>query len=181
MNIEDFYKPVHIENLTEIQQEVLKLIPENLLNQTTLTYIENSKDIFLGIPALYNFLKSKKMHWSVGNIAINVTQGKDSGNYHMDSGPFKHSLNIPIIGCENTWINFFKVDSDYKVVTVENKGKTHHFFRYTEDQCELIYEAETSKPYLLGVKTPHRVINKSDQTRIMLLIRLWPGVYLNNL
>ena len=175
MYIEDFYKPVNIENLQEIQQEVLKLIPENLLNKTTLTYIENSKNIFLNIPVLSDFLKSKNMHWAVGNIAINITQGHDTGNYHLDSGPFKHSLNIPIIGCENTWINFFKVDGDYKVVTVENQGKTHHFFRYTEDQCELIYEAETIQPYLLGEKTPHRVINKSDQTRIMLLIRLFPG------
>lgn len=175
MNIDDFYKPVVIENLIEIQQEVLKLIPENLLNKTTLTYIENSKEIFLNIPVLNDFLRSKKMYWSVGNIAINITQGHDAGNFHMDSGPFKHSLNIPIIGCENTWINFFKVNGDYKIVTVENKGVAHHFFRYTEDQCELIYEAETIRPYMLGVKTPHRVINKSDQTRIMLLIRLFPG------
>jgi hypothetical protein len=181
MDTSDFYKPVNIENLKEIQKEVLKLIPENLFNQTTLTYIENSKEIFLGIPALYDFLKSKTMHWSVGDIAINITQGSDAGNFHMDSGPYKHSLNIPIVGCENTWINFFKVDGDYKVVAIENKGKIHHFFRYTEDQCELIYEAETSQPYLLGVKTPHRVINKSDQTRIMLLVRLFPGSYLNNL
>jgi hypothetical protein len=180
MDTSDFYKPIHVENLNEIQQEVLKLIPKNLLDQTTLTYIENSKEIFLSIPTLYDFLKSKKMHWSVGDIAINITQGNDAGNFHMDSGPYKHSLNIPIIGCENTWINFFKVNSDYKVATVENKGKTHHFYRYTEDQCELIYEAETSNPYLLGVKTPHRVINKSNQTRIMLLLRLYPGPWLNS-
>jgi hypothetical protein len=181
MNIEDFYKPIHIDNLDEIQKEILKLIPENLLDQTTLTYIENSKNIFLGIPMLSDFLKSKNMYGSVGDIAINITQGKKSGNYHMDSGPYKHSLNIPIINCENTWINFFKVDSDYKVVTVENKGKTHHFFRYTEDQCELIHKAETKEPYLLGVKTPHRVTNGSDQTRIMLLIRLWPGPWIENI
>lgn len=181
MYIEDFYKPVNIENLQEIQQEVLKLIPENLLNKTTLTYIENSKRLFLGIPSLYNFLNSNKMYWSVCNIAINITQGRDQGNIHVDSGPFKHSLNIPIIGYKNTWINFFKSDSDYKIITIENKGKTHHFFKYSEDQCELIYEAETNQPYLLGTKTPHRVVNKSDQTRIMLLIRLFPGPWLENI
>jgi hypothetical protein len=175
MNIDEFYKPVHIDNLDEIQKEVLKLIPENLLDQTTLTYIENSKEIFLSIPALYNFLKSKAIHQSVMNIAINITQGHKQGNIHVDSGLYNHSLNIPIIGCENTCINFFKSNSDYKVITVENKGKTHHFFKYTDDQCELIYEGDTSIPYILGTKTPHRVVNKSDQTRIMLLIRLFPG------
>lgn len=175
MSIRNFYKPVHIENLSGIQQGVLKLIPEYLLNRTTLTYIENSKNIFLGVSELSDFLKSNKMYDSVGSIAVNVTVGKSTGNYHVDSGPYEHSLNIPIMGCENTWINFFKVNSDYTIVKVENRGKTHQFFRYTEDQCELIYEAETSKPYMLGVKTPHRVVNNSDQTRIMLLIRLFPG------
>ena len=181
MNIDEFYKPVNIENLNEIQQEVLKLIPENLLNQSSLTYIENSKEIFLSIPVLYNFLKSKNMHQSVVNIAVNITQGHNQGNIHVDSGPYKHSLNIPIIGSDNTWINFFKANSDYKVITVENKGKTHHFFKYTDDQCELIYEGDTSIPYILGTKTPHRVVNESDQTRIMLLIRLWPGSCLQNI
>jgi len=180
MNVEDFYKPVHIENLIEIQQEVLKLIPENLLNQTTLTYIKNSKEIFLSIPVLHDFLKSKIMHWSVMDIAVNITTGNTNGNIHVDSGPYIYSLNIPIIGCENTWINFFKADSDYKIITIENKGKTHNFFKYTEDQCELIYEVETNRPYILGTKTPHKVINKSDQTRIMLLIRLFPGPWLNS-
>jgi hypothetical protein len=175
MNTADFYKPVHIENLNEIQQEVLKLIPEYLLDKTTLTYIENNREIFLKVAALRDFLKSKKMFDSVGSIAVNVTVGKDAGTYHMDSGPFKHSLNIPIIGCENTWINFFKVNSDYTIAKVNNKGKTHQYFRYTEDQCELIYEAETYEPYILGVKTPHRVVNNGDQTRIMILIRLFPG------
>jgi len=180
MNIEDFYKPVHIENLSEIQQEVLKLIPENLLDKTMLTYIENSKEIFLSIPVLIDFLKSKNMYNSVMDIAINITQGNTNGNIHIDSGPYKHSLNIPIIGCDNTCIDFFKANSDYTVVTVENKGKTHHFFKYTEDQCDLIYEGDTSVPYILGTKTPHRVVNKSDQTRIMLLIRLWPGPWSTN-
>jgi hypothetical protein len=181
MNIDDFYKPVDIENLIEIQQEVLKLIPQNLLDQSSLTYIENSKEIFLSIPVLYNFLKSKNMYQSVMNIAVNITQGHSQGDIHVDSGPYKHSLNIPIIGNDNTWINFFKADSDYKVITVENKGKPHHFFKYTDDQCELIHNVETIRPYLLGTKTPHRVINKSDQTRIMLLIRLFPGLWDNNI
>ena len=181
MDISNFYRPVQIDNLDIIQKEVMELIPSHLLDKTTLTYIENNKKIFLGIPALYEFLASKKLLFSVGSIAVNVTTGQGKGNHHVDSGPWQYSLNIPILNCENTWINFFKVDSDYKIKTVENKGQTHHFYGYTEDQCELIYEAETIEPYLLGVKTPHRVVNKSDDTRVMLLIRLYPGAPLSNL
>ena len=181
MNVEDFYRPVHIPELNSIQKEVLKLIPEKMLSYTNLTYIENNKEIFMGITKLRDFLISKKIYESVGSIAVNVTIEKDNGNFHKDSGPYKHSLNIPIIGCEDTYINFFTVNDEHAVVTVKDQGRTHRFFRYTEDQCKLIYEAETSGPYLLGVKTPHRVINKSDQTRIMLLIRLFPNVNLDDL
>jgi len=181
MNVADFYREIYIPELNDIQQEVLKLVPEKLLGYTNLTYIENSKDVFLSITKLTDFLKSKKIYDAVGSIAVNITTGQGAGNFHKDSGPYRHSLNIPIIGCDDTYINFFKVDSEHTVVNVDDQGKTHRFFRYTEDQCKLIYEAETSKPYLLGVKTPHRVINKSDKTRVMLLIRLFPRVNLEEL
>lgn len=181
MNNEDFYKPIHIENLAEVQQEVLKKIPENLLGSSNLTYIENNKNIFLSIPVLYDFLKSIQMQRSVLSVAVNITKGNNKGNIHVDSGLFKHSLNIPILGCENTCIDFFKANSDYEIITINNQGKSHHFFRYSEDQCELIYKGDTAVPYILGTKTPHRVVNNSDKTRIMLLIRLFPGALLENI
>ncbi len=182
MNTEDFYRPIQIDNLTTIQEEVLKRIPKNLLDKTNLTYIENNKAIFLGIKELYNFLESIKMNWCVGTVAVNVTTAQDMGSFHVDSGPYRYSLNIPILGCENTFIDFFKVSGDYQTVHVnaEGHGGHHHFFRYTEDQCELIYEGDTSIPYILGTKTPHRVVNRSDKIRIMLLIRLFPGPWLDN-
>jgi hypothetical protein len=181
MNNPDFYRPIHIENLKEIQEEVMNLLPEKLLTYSSLTYIENNKEIFLSSNKLSDYLKSKKIYDTTGAIAVNITKGFGAGTYHVDSGPYKHSLNIPISGCENTWINFFKVNSDYTTVTVENDGLAHRYFRYTEDQCELIYEAETSVPYLLGTKTPHRVINKSNNTRVMLLVRLFSSPYINEL
>lgn len=177
MNTEDFYKPIQISNLAKIQEEVLKRIPKDLLDKNNLTYIENNKEIFLGIKELYDFLESIKMNWSVGTIAVNVTNARDAGNFHIDSGPYRYSLNIPIQNCENTFIDFFKVDGDYQTIYVEDKGHggKHHFFRYTEDQCELMYRGDTSMPYILSTKTPHRVVNESDKTRVMLLIRVLVG------
>ena len=183
MNIADFYRPIHIENLAVIQNEVLKRIPKDLLDSNNLTYIENNKEVFLGIKELYKFLETIKLNWCVISIAVNIIKGNNQGNIHVDSGYYKNSLNIPITGCENTFIDFFKVNGDYQTIHVEGKKQDsqHHFFKYTDDQCKLIYEGDTSVPYILGTKTPHRVINRSDNTRIMLLIRLVPGPWLENI
>jgi hypothetical protein len=168
------FREIHIENLADIQREVLMSIPKHLLLSTNLTYIENNKDVFLTLPSIKKVINDLKLpNYCVGQVAINVTMGYDNGNYHMDSGPYRYSLNIPISGCENTWINFYNTLANPHVVTVENKGKTHHFFRYYPDDCELIESHETSVPYLLSVKVPHRVENKSPNMRVMLLIRIF--------
>ena len=160
MSVSDFYKPVLIPKLASIQQQALKLIPEKLLGYTNLTYIENSKEIFLSIAELSEFLKSKKVYESVGSIAVNVTIGQGAGNFHKDSGPYKHSLNIPIIGCNDTYINFFKVNSDYKVVNVEDQGRTHRFFRYTT-QHEPCDQSTNHFPCLIQAAMRERQSNLS--------------------
>jgi len=169
------YTPLQIDQLEEIQYEVLKRIPADLLEKTTLTYIENNREIFTSIPALKEYLTKTKMYYYVGPVAINVTLGKDAGNYHVDNGIFHYSLNIPIKGCENTWVNFYETTCEPHIVTVKNKGETHNFFRFNPEECNLIKSEETNSPYLLHVKTPHRVENRSDDTRVMLLLRLFPA------
>jgi hypothetical protein len=169
------YQQLHIDLLEEIQHEALKRIPADLLDKTTLTYIDNNREIFSSIPALKEYLIRTKVYSHLGPIAVNITLGRDAGNYHVDNGIFSYSLNIPVMGCADTWINFYETTSEPHVVTVKNKGETHNFLRFHPDECKLIRSDETNSPYLLHVKTPHRVENKSDGTRVMLLLRLLPS------
>lgn len=169
------YQQLQIDLLEEIQYEALKRIPADLLEKTTLTYIDNNREIFSSIPALKEYLIKTRAYHHVGPIAVNVTLGKGSGNYHVDNGIFHYSLNIPIMGCDGTWINFYETTSEPHVVTVKNKGETHNFLRFHPEECKLIKSEETKYPYLLHVKTPHRVENRSDGTRVMLLLRLRPS------
>ena len=169
------YRPLQIDQLEEIQYEALKRIPTDLLDKTTLTYIENNREIFSGIPALRQYLLQSKIYSHVGPIAVNITLGKDSGNHHVDNGIFQYSLNIPVMGCDNTWINFYETLSEPKVMAVKNKGETHNFLKFNPEECNLILSEETKSPYLLHVKTPHRVENRSDNIRVMLLLRLYPS------
>lgn len=171
----DFYKEFTIDGLDELRAGVLERIPYDIRQSTNLTYIEDNKKIFLEVKPLREFLEARQLHWSVGQIAVNITMPHEEGSYHVDNGPYKYSINIPISDGKNTWINFFETSAEPHQVEVFNKGKPHNFSRFHKEECTLIYQAETTKPYLLGVKTPHQVVNKSDNMRIMLLLRMFPN------
>lgn len=177
----NFYKEIAIDRLDEIRKGVLERTPDLLLESSNLTYIDNNRKIFMEIDALREFLESKKLVSNIVEIAINITKPHQSGSYHMDSGPYHHSINIPITDCVDSWINFFETTKEPYSVSVDNHGKSHVFYRFNAEDCKLIHRVETTKPYILGVKTPHRVENLSDNTRIMLLIRIWPGEHLNKI
>lgn len=166
----DFYKEITIDRLEEIRKGVLERIPDLLLESSNLTYIDNNKKIFMEIEALRDFLESKKLISTMGEIGVYITKPHKSGNYHMDSGAYHHSINIPITTCADSWISFFKTTVEPYSVPVKNHGKSHVFYGYNAEDCTLIHKVETTKPYILGVKTPYRVENLSDNTRIMLLL-----------
>ena len=171
----DFYKEINIDNLDEIRAGIMERIPDMLLSSTNLTYIDDNKKIFLGVKALREFLEPRKLHYSVGQVAVNITMPGEEGSYHVDNGPFKHSINIPITDCTGSWINFFETSAEPHQVAVVNNGESHNFSRFHKEDCKLIHRAETTEPYILGVKTPHQVQNLSDKTRIMLLLRMYPN------
>lgn len=171
----DFYKEIHIDNLDEIRAGIMERIPEMLLSSTNLTYIDDNKKIFLEVKALRDFLEPRKLHYSVGQIAVNITMPGEEGSYHVDNGPYKHSINIPITDCAGSWINFFETSVGPHQVAVINQGISHNFSRFHKEDCRLIHRVETTKPYVLGVKTPHQVQNLSDKTRIMMLLRMYPN------
>jgi hypothetical protein len=168
-----FYKELLIDHLPAIQEEILGRIPKNLLTHSNLTYLDNSRKLFRDIEPLKEYFISNGIYQHIGPVGIYVNPAKFNGNLHVDNGTLRHSLNIPIAGCDNTWINFYETNVEPTVVKRTVDGKELDFLRYNESDCSLIYRTETNKPYILDTRTPHKVENSTSNTRVMLLFRLY--------
>ena len=170
------FKLLEIDNLSEIQEEVLKKIPPGSLNKNDLFYVNNSINYFLEIPALKNLLSKLELidHIYQDGIALNITFPGVTLPIHYDSDKFVYSFNIPIQNCENTRVNLYKTDST--PVATQRKHPVHNTYvisrAYDPEKCTLIESHEVLSPCILNTRVPHNVVSYSNKIRIMLLVRL---------
>lgn len=164
------YIPVEINHLDIIVPKVLSMIPEEKLsNSTSPFFIENNKELFLAIPELYSELVRLKLIDHVYGFAIYVLHSHVPLAIHVDNGNILYSLNIPLSGCENTFVNFYhsNVPATEKISSNGNK-----FFHFAKEQCSVIDRLEMKTPHIIKVKVPHAVVNENPVPRISMLIRL---------
>jgi hypothetical protein len=159
-------------NLQEIQQEILKFFPKERLEENNIFYVDEHKDKFLKIPALFSLLKETNCIDYINCIAFVILQPGISTNIHIDSGVAQYSLNIPIKNCENTYVTFFENLGETKKTYLKN-GKFYH--QCEPENCIEIDKIEMSMTHIISVKQPHIVSNEHNKTsRIALLFRLDP-------
>lgn len=163
------YQSVHINNLDIITQKALALVPKQRLDNTGLFYLENNKELFLSIPELREELIRLELLDHVYGIAVYVVYGSTPLSIHKDSGDILYSLNLPLSGCENTFVNFYHstLPAEEKITLNGNR-----YFHYNEGSCELIDQLEMTTPHIINIKVPHAVINQCTEPRITMLIRL---------
>lgn len=163
------YQSVHINNLEAITQQAIALIPKQRLNNTGLFYLENNKELFLSIPELREELIRLELLEHVYGIAVYVVYDSTPLSIHKDSGYILYSLNIPLSGCENTFVNFYHSQTPAQEKISANGNR---FFHYPEKECELVDQLEMTTPHIIKVKTPHAVVNQNKTPRITMLIML---------
>lgn len=134
--------------------------PENYTGMVRL--LKNSK-----FKQLLNDLKLTP-HANYG-IALNLTKPNSAMPIHTDIGEFVYSFNIPIAGYSNSCVNIYESISEPVIVKDLINGE---FIKFTEDNCRLVEQFKTDCPYILNTQIPHKVVNNSDETRLMLLVRL---------
>jgi hypothetical protein len=177
-----YYSAIHIENLKSIQEKVFEHFPkEELLKRESLFYITDNLNIFLSIPELKAELD--KLNWtpyvfSIGFYIIAPTTGT---HIHLDSNSFNHSFNIPILNCENTFVNFFKTDKEPKKEVYKLYDTFVNYYRFDPVDCEVVDQLEMVTPHVINVQEPHNVVNKNSKPRITLLIRLRNDIDLSHL
>jgi hypothetical protein len=167
-----YYKTLSIPSLQEIQQSVLQVLPDEHKNADSLRYIYDnvatSTEFFLNIQPLKQFLNAYKLIDRLTGIAVINKSSNSITDIHMDHGPYKLSLNIPIAGCQGTYTHFYKTNVQ---PTLKEVG-VNKFWLLNAKHCRRVATLDTSVPAVIDTTVPHSVENSTSNTRIMLLIRL---------
>ena len=165
------YVPVTVNNLQEIQAKVMELFPEENKKRTVLFYIENSVEQFLKIDVLKEQLEQLGLVDSIAGVAFYhvMPNGEQGGAVHIDYGDSVYSFNLPISGCDNTFVNFYSC-SEQPEKRFNSAGVPYYYL--DPKACQKIDAIEMTQPYIINVKQPHNIVNANGQNRITLLIRL---------
>jgi hypothetical protein len=171
-----YYHTTHLENLSEIQQEVLSKIPDNELGKSSLFYLKDHYNLFLTNTLLGTTLAKMNMLEHVSGVGLIVVMPKSGIPIHCDSGSYRHSLNIPIQGYNQTYVSFYESLEEPNMVRVDKPNDSHQnghgYLHYDIDKCKLINRFESIRPYIMDTQVPHNVYNNSNSIRIALLVRL---------
>ena len=167
-----YYKKIEISNIAIIQEKALKLLD---LNEAPRIFFPKIDEQFLEIEELRNNLVRLGYDLSKTGFGINVLDATEpQGNViHHDYGFIRYGLNIPLLNCENTYVNFFHSHVPGKVTThrtVDDVPLLAHY-RYDPSTCEVADTVHTNEPYMINIKEPHNVVNTNGKTRWMLMIR----------
>jgi hypothetical protein len=174
------YKFVELDEIDKIKIEILKHLPESYLNSSTLFYIDNHKEIFSSIEVLKKSLVKLGIFDYIVGYGFYITQPFSVGSIHLDNGDYDYSLNIPLEGCEQSQVCFYKSFSDPIVTDVVNDSNIKiKFNKFKSFDCKKIDSFYFTKPCIIPVKIPHNVVHISNSVRISFLIRLGNGYILN--
>ncbi|WP_046006380.1 hypothetical protein [Pseudoalteromonas rubra] len=163
-----YYKKLHIDNLDEIINQSRFILQESGLlsfDGSNLYYPELPE-----LPLLNAFLSESGLDDAVLGVALNITSPESSMPIHVDTGELNWSLNIPILNCENSQVNFYTTSQRPRSFSLPN-GVTYLGFE-DEAAMNLADTALCKDAMVINVKHPHNVINNSEKYRVMLLIRL---------
>lgn len=177
-----YYVPIPIENLKSIQEKVFELFPKKeLFKKESLFYIPDNLNLFLSIPELKKELD--KLNWTqyVFGIGFYIVAPTEGSPIHVDSNTFTYSFNIPILNCEDTFVNFYRTDKEPKKEIYKVYDTYVNYYRFDPADCQIVDKLELLEPHVINVQQVHNIINKNTKPRITLLIRLRNDLDLSHL
>ena len=162
--------------INDIRKEVNDLIPSDFTKSTKLGYIDSyqyTNDTILSLTSVKKLLHSLNLSLEdVALCAFTVCLPGQGLPLHVDKGPYQLSMNIPITESTGTFVNFYKTSFD----PIEIIHGNNRYYYLKERNCTLADVLETDGPCIVDTSVPHKVINNTNQTRIMLLIRFKPKI-----
>lgn len=168
-------KYLSIDKLSSIQREFLNFIsPDKFEELLGLSYDKYStEDILYNCPSLGSVLNDMGIPHDAISIGINISPPNWKAPIHIDHLAFTRvSINIPIIGCDGTYVNFYRIFSEGNFDNHRDNDRPLLFRKFEENECELISSYEVNLPYVLPLSVPHNFDNHKDTLRVMLLCRV---------
>lgn len=158
-------------NLSKIKEEIYNRFPNDYLTLSTLFYIDNDLKIFSSIePLKSELIRLNLIHYVVG-YAFYIAQPFYTGSIHTDTGDFNYSLNIPLLGCDESEVCFYNCKSHPVTTNLSNNPKLSLSKLHSID-CNKIVSINLTSPCIINVKIPHNIINLKKTLRLSFLIRL---------
>ena len=165
------YKQLEIQNLDIIRKKTLELCPVKDWTYTHIFHIDNDIERFYKISELTEELKRLGFYGKIFRFALLVVKPKEEVPIHSDTG-FTYSFNIPIMGCENTTITWYKSSGN---PIPRKTAQNSVYLVYPSETCEAIDTFDMRTPAVINVKIPHKITNNNVNMtlpRITLLIRI---------
>ena len=157
----------------EIRKDIFTILPPDFATFTRGgAYIngwKNTTQLILSLESVQKLLKAIKVDAkSVKVCGFTVTMPGDFLLLHIDKGPFKLSLNVPMTDTSGSFLNFYTCSSE----PFEVNNGLNVYYSVKEEDCTLAESVHTDSPCLVDTTVPHKIYNNTDKVRVMLLIRL---------
>ena len=161
------YKKIHIDDLELFQKNLLPLIHKDAFKLVGV--FPQWSDELLNSKEIQKLINQLNLSNKIDYIAVITMPPNSESPIHIDGDRPECSLNIPLLNCENTFMNWYSSDQPPKEVVVED-NKT--YFGADIETCTKIASIEMNNPYYVNIKQLHNGYNPNDTWRVLLSIRL---------
>ena len=182
------YKPIeNVPNLDKIQKEFYRIFTHFYKN----TFDDVGHDIIqIDInmvnkltPNFINFIKKLDLYDILTNVAFSGSVGKQKEicPIHIDTKEWQnvsYALNLPIIGCENSYTVFYKViESAGSEKTTKVTNRYEGSVAYPDNSSEEIDRMPAGQPAFVNVSVPHRPVTNHTDLRIVVTARFSSKIF----
>lgn len=166
------YKKINIDNFIKIQDEILESVQAHI-NSNVRFWDKTFSQIKVISPTLYNFLNLHKK-LPIRFCRFYLTPANDSLGPHID-GDFKSKsplgLNLPIIGCEGTVMNWYETQDGNLDSGRYGFGNMNAIVVKDKAKLILLDSVVIDKPTFVRTDVLHEIINSKPSPRLVLSIR----------
>ena len=187
--MEKLFQKIKIKNFNTIQKELIDLIPVEKLNlkgSEVESWIIDQSILLSACPELNNFL-APRLRKSISQVKFYVSPVGAGTKYHTDGTHLRQpfGLSLPLQNTKNTYLNWYKEDSDNFRVRRLNEEPLYNSFLHTiqeiytpvdANKLELVGSHEILDPAFTRSDLMHNVVNNSDSVRIIVVLR-WPRIH----